>query len=827
MSKTKDCPVRDLISAMSRSKNWMSGWLLVALLFLAACRVNVEPEAVRTATAVPPTLTSSPTLTATAPPTQIITPTPTTTAVPTATTSPILPAAAATSGHTPLPLATVILPLSAPDQPPDAYRLAPWSNEAALELLAISRGYAQTIYEADFSHYAVHVEQIRYAQEPIDLAARELLLRFPTSAFSEQVEWQLALASAIMSRAEYDPDDRIIRLLTAGLNDSRYTLNTLARTLQRFGFTLHRIDSNGNTPLNTVTNLFGDGEVANLLLVSRSDGSDGLLLAARQDTTGRYELFPVYSYWGYSHISLSPVAARDLTGDGIPEVISNVHWGSGSMNADIAVVVQWQGDRFVSLPVPFILSAPLSTWQLGPPDSDGRTTIKAVEWQFYFDAYITTTYAWDGRAFVAVARDIETPLFSERDAPIHAEALLYAVNQGYDDFVTASVNHTLDNWSSANAERLGPDYPDYLRFQLAMMHAYRSEATAARRLLESIVTTPASPVTPTISLAARQFLAYYQGDLSLYRACTAALTTAAARGINIVESLCDLRLILKKQVSQTGALQPAGLPDFLEEQGVSVLSAQDLDLDGDGREDWLALLATDKASGEPGLELWAFPAVDAGMTAVYITSYQAGTTPNSFSVTSANLPDLATPIHFVQVGQRLAIITFTDSLGEITVRQWSIDSSSWQEIVTFTLQETAGNIQVTIHFDVSRRPPPYEAVTARWNPARQDFDLVARHAANSLGIPLQEAALQAEWLLLGEGDFQAAVDLFSTILTEPQPAHFYGYGIDWPRLHYLLALAYELTGEADKAVAAYWQLWHDYPDSPYSLMAQRKLLHPG
>jgi hypothetical protein len=42
-------------------------------------------------------------------------------------------------------------------------------------------------------------------------------------------------------------------------------------------------------------------------------------------------------------------------------------------------------------------------------------------------------------------------------------------------------------------------------------------------------------------------------------------------------------------------------------------------------------------------------------------------------------------------------------------------------------------------------------------------------------------------------------------------------------VEYLLGLAYEQKGDDAKAVQAYWQLWHDYPQSPFAYVAQRKL----
>ena len=44
-----------------------------------------------------------------------------------------------------------------------------------------------------------------------------------------------------------------------------------------------------------------------------------------------------------------------------------------------------------------------------------------------------------------------------------------------------------------------------------------------------------------------------------------------------------------------------------------------------------------------------------------------------------------------------------------------------------------------------------------------------------------------------------------------------------PRLGYLLGLAHELLGDEQAAVAAYQDVWRDFPGSPYALMVREKL----
>jgi len=82
-----------------------------------------------------------------------------------------------------------------------------------------------------------------------------------------------------------------------------------------------------------------------------------------------------------------------------------------------------------------------------------------------------------------------------------------------------------------------------------------------------------------------------------------------------------------------------------------------------------------------------------------------------------------------------------------------------------------------------------------------------------------------EYKLFVEQDRQAVAD----IVTETQPlfsrwsqhADFPQWDID--RYYYLAALACELSGDEQKAVQIYWQLWHDYPGGAYALMARDKL----
>jgi hypothetical protein len=73
------------------------------------------------------------------------------------------------------------------------------------------------------------------------------------------------------------------------------------------------------------------------------------------------------------------------------------------------------------------------------------------------------------------------------------------------------------------------------------------------------------------------------------------------------------------------------------------------------------------------------------------------------------------------------------------------------------------------------------------------------------------------------GDMSRVLELAQTVCREN---HLEGtwYEDKEPHVYYLLGLAYELTGDRENAVKTYWQLWKDYPESPYVLIVRRKLV---
>ncbi len=80
-----------------------------------------------------------------------------------------------------------------------------------------------------------------------------------------------------------------------------------------------------------------------------------------------------------------------------------------------------------------------------------------------------------------------------------------------------------------------------------------------------------------------------------------------------------------------------------------------------------------------------------------------------------------------------------------------------------------------------------------------------------------------EYKLFVENDPKTAVEIAQAALPiwDRQAKKFASWDAD--HHYYLAGLAYQMAGDDQKAAQIYWQLWHDYPESPYALIARAKL----
>jgi len=233
-------------------------------------------------------------------------------------------------------------------------------------------------------------------------------------------------------------------------------------------------------------------------------------------------------------------------------------------------------------------------------------------------------------------------------------------------------------------------------------------------------------------------------------------------------SQCDTQNVLKQFIENAKADPFPLVNESLKELGVSIKASGIFDFDGDSTfEQWLVM----QHPGNQTREFWILVKGNTKIYALFVTEV------------TVNKPD---------------ILIFSTTAGKYT-----FELGNQNEQVLYSLEKLGISGQ------------PYIL------PAKQPQDS---------GNPNQELYnAQAFWgqmiddiarkVLTG-----ADVAQENKILLELENSKEYGCKTHrCDQLYYLLGLTNELMGEEQAAVDAYLQLWTNYPDSPYTIMARSKL----
>lgn len=306
-----------------------------------------------------------------------------------------------------------IFPVLTPSGEVLDYQLKDWSESSAIDLVDKAERYPQEILQADMDWFLQRSGSMQ-AYEIVDLAANEALLRYPDTQSRERLEWLIVLSESLLSAVIYrqmPPNDRISNLLEAGLNSGSFELSGLDEYLNSYGFELRRQTEYGERIPRFAKNLFGDGRVVPLIVISRLTNdsqidrfvdSDGYIFAIRVSEDGAYIPLLIESGWFFSSSGFKTIKVADVTGDDIPEIEVVFYVTNGSMTDFGISVWQWRENNFVDLVDEIRIAGP-SQWHFGVSDID---TIPILETNEYINGVggpITTTYAWDGNIFEPVS----------------------------------------------------------------------------------------------------------------------------------------------------------------------------------------------------------------------------------------------------------------------------------------------------------------------------------------------------------------------------------------------------------------------------------------
>jgi hypothetical protein len=748
--------------------------------------------------------------------------------------------ATATSAFLPLP-ADAILPtpfftpafpitLSAPYYPdtptpiatPSAgnYQLKKW-NEA--DGLALLRRMNQAAYDNDISGPGDFRSQFLFYQHAVNRAAREFLLRYPKSQDREQVEWLLAFTNALDRR---DSEERLVAEITRRINNGRLDPDDLNSGLEPLGFVAYpaRIGDDqyliGQLPLKPVVNLFGDDAPAYIWEIQNSQEGYygyGMFLAVEQLPDGSFRVARIYSRHNFPFAGGPIIDARDLTGDGQPELIIADIGCEFMCNTMNTYMYQWQENRFVELSHGNFGSEGDVTdgdynWEYDQRNPNDSTVINITN-SSMFEPDFQRTLLWNGEWFQIAGRQMELP---------DSESLVYEPYQAWIGYAMeyAEFNGIMPLFQSLlenPPEEQGSAFPDFIRFQMAMVEALSSRVGPAREQLLSIVDSPADPTRRMVAKAAAAFLKKYQGDADIFQSCHAAMSVVdrdlkplrnseigsseriiKERGYYSSSSLCSLRAALRLLLRSLSLKTGDDVTARLRQAGVPVQRSIKADFDGDKLADWLVMV--DTPASESALEAWIF--VDTGQVYSAVPVFDYGT-----RVSGLNMPIRIDTFPFPGDRQPAIVLQTGDVVSVFTVHHKGLTAEvelllTINQVESFQVDPQANEIKVAY------LPGAYDP--------HYDIYVWQEGLGNFLNISLVER------LLFEQGNPEEAIRVIQGEISTLDPER-YDYPADASRLYYLLGLAYELQGNPSAAVDAYLKVWREFPGSPYALMAREKI----
>ncbi len=753
-----------------------------------------------------------------------------------------------TQTETPTPAPTqvqqpAIIPFSSPLPAPESYRLREWTEQDALDLISAEESYALYVLEnpppsAFRGEYA-----FQEAHRSIKVAVQEALLKFPNIDSDGMLAWKVAHANAILSwPAEINPDDWILSTLETDLNSGKVTVDTIESYFRtRSFYTLQRMQIPG---------LMGGTQLVEVFWISATDSSfaDGLLFSV-QHNAGQYELIKVYSSWNYYYGSFERFIYEDHNFDGLPEIYWLMSVYNGSMCGSKFGIFQWEENQFVDLAVGpgspnGIDLACDAQWNFDRLDENGVPLLSILQgWPF--GTLSENDYKWNGTRYERIEIRFTPPEYYET---YPRDWLGYAVENGDYTTATQKLEEALLHWNSDSFPWVGPAFKDFVRFQLAYLYALQSQPDRARAGFQELSVAPADGTKLTISKATEAFLSEYDQDEDIYSACSASLASMAepllpfqtedgyfpfekveeywgyAPSINEF-SICSLRAAFRLLLSRYNPLEDGDLLAYLETRGVKIYASVQTDLDQDNRKDLLILVETPNEEAE--IEIWALLRNENSFLPFALTDFQTGGYDlGSFSEAQGvfepafyDLPGSNKPIVILHARRYLLIFEIINGQAE-TPSVRVIDS--YREVDSYAVQPT--NEQVILTIDYSEIWDDEVYLWQRiyhWEPLTRAFiyekeiDLSDPNPA----LAWDELAIQLET------DLFLNTDLSKTLLLLEENLSVTPEYCDeiCQRLYYFLALSYQLSGNEQRAIETYWQLWHDYPDSPYAIMSQAKL----
>ena len=700
-----------------------------------------------------------------------------------------------------------------PDTTPTAL-VTPASAYTSMQLRKLSEDdwlkFIFQLQERSYQNFPPHwgwwtEGQFVSSQEPVALAIQEYLYHYPDSPEANRLRWQLAFIDSIRFESlkgnDYY-DEWIVEQLQSMLNQGEVLPENLETVLDRHWFDVDYYQS--------VNNLFGDETRAWFYVIKPQVWQEeedypktpdyfdrgGLFVVVHEASPGVFQLHILENAWSFLNGSSSLFEISDFNQNGFPEIALDIWFHSGSMCGGNFKIFEWRDSDFVDLT---------------------KSNIRIVDCVDHYE--------------YSLINNAPSIIFNRFLQPAPS---VYTWNGTYYEFSGYQYSDLVEKWKSArsfydeaeaieeilaseNLSGLSSAQIDFLRYRLGILYALESEIEKSRQVLQELVEKPLDETRTIYSDFATNFLKYYYGDKTLYITCQKSREIFEQKSSSSSQDDEELYGITFDSSSGFGPgllrcfsgdvfellinkmpVSVENVPEELRRNNVDLYYAekQDVNLDGLSGE-WVIII-------DDGIFVVFLD--DRFYKAVELEYFWYGEDTSNYLQTILNVDrwsGIQDPVLAFIAGQELLLI----SIGENYKSTW-LGTEYDVANVLFTPQDTPPQYQV-FHIKPSSGDdyydPPWEGF--RWDPSRHEFrdDLL-------------------EYNLFVEHNPGKAVEMAQTILPLlSNRKNIYADAYWFPRYYYFCGLSFELSGDVQKATEIYWQLWHDYPDSPYALIAQYKL----
>jgi hypothetical protein len=708
-------------------------------------------------------------------------------------------------------------PIPTPSPSTGGFRLAQLSIEEFVDLIQELDQYA---FANDVMGPGEHRYHYPHFQYPMKFAVLEALRNHPQTAYTQELEWKLALINATAEL--HESDDWIIQTLEDALNRGILLPSEINVYLNQFGFKVGSWSSwSAADP--DVSNLFGDG-ITQSVFVINSDSNhnhlgsadDGILVTLRGDQPGEYDLLKIFSRYNFAAgrwaIGCGP-DNLDIDKDGIFEVcaVFTLVYTGYRPPTDL-YLLEWQGDHFTNLAKNLPQSG-YDDYNFFPEEYPGVDFL-IERWS---PPGFLHGYSFNGETFEMVYADPPLDLVDEL---VTNGNYAQAVSEMERLLSMDTADDILENEPFATGLQK-------LEFTAALVYALNNQPSQAKQALQNLIASIDPQEYPQMLQAVQAFNQLYYDAADLYLACQVALDilTPAYEEVydyswyyqDPVIDYCRSSAPILAAINLIDPTATTDLPTIMRNSGIDVQQSAAIDVLNDGNRDWVIstrLLAADDLTAyrDDQSTILAIQYNSQWFAQEVNTTYKL--TPN-LSASLAVLPGLSYPAVVILDGEEITIVEINVVDEEVTfatlLNQYG---TSYNFVTSDSVFLNVLDFEDACHVNEY----DFRVRDFRWNEQTRSFETGDPIASLLFSQEVSPAIIATLQQLYQE------VSAYYQII-ERLPDDCYGgtYIDERAKLLYAIGQVYEFTGDEVNAVQTYWRVWTEFPGTPYAIMARAKL----